>query len=262
VGVLADIVKTYLVPGSVLFLLLGLASGVLLLQFGEGSRRWARRWLTGLVVLYWLLAMPLVSDLLARGLTRSDGSLTEASQAAGVTTVVVLSNGLRSYRANGQEVTELQKDTAFNALEAARVYRMVQPRWVIASGGQADLRVTEADALREVLVKLGVPADRIVLEARSTTTREQAVQTAALLGARGATRFVLVTAPGHMVRALRAFKAQGTQPIPSASSYTSVPEAAGWLDRLRPTRAALIQSDWAVYEYLARIYYLAQGWIG
>jgi hypothetical protein len=37
--------------------------------------------------------------------------------------------------------------------------------------------------------------------------------------------------------------------------------ADGAWHRLRPSINALRQSDWACYEYLARVYYWKQGWL-
>src|SRR5262245_19693650 len=69
---------------------------------------------------------------------------------------------------------------------AASVFREVggQPL-VVASGGRAWLGVVEADALAEELTRLGVPADRIVRERCSLSTRDNARYTAEVLGRRG-----------------------------------------------------------------------------
>jgi len=263
VRVVADIVKTYLVPGSISFLILALAIGVALLYGKEWMRRWGRRWLTVLAVLYWALSTWLVADWVAAGLIGGYRAVPDAAHAKGATTIVVLSVGSTAYRVNGQEVPELGKDTAFNVLEASRVYRLLGQAWVVASGGSTDAgkpRTPDSEVMRDALFKLGVPADRVILESRSTNTREQAMFTADILRKRNVETIVLVTAPEHMGRAVGTFEALGFTVVPSVSAFKA-PERGSLWEQLRPSRGALLQSDWAVYEYLARAYYWLQGWL-
>lgn len=260
--VVADLVKTYLVPGSISFLVFALAVGVALLYGGDRLKRWGRRLLTVLAVTYWALSMQFVADWVAGGLVRAYPPLTDASAAAGASAIVVLSVGSTSYSVHGQEVPELGKDTAFNLLEAARVYRLLDRPLVVASGGAppSTPRTPDSEMMRDQLVKLGIAADRIVLESRSTTTREQAVFSGEVLRQRGIRTFVLVTAPEHMSRAVGTFEALGFTAIPAVSTFRAAVAESFW-DRIRPSRGALLQSDWAVYEYLARAYYWLRGWL-
>ena len=260
---LAGIVKDYLVPGSVSFLIFAFAIGVALLYGGDRLRRLGRAWLTVLAFLYWALSAWLVSDALSAGLVSGFRGLADAADAKGATTIVVLSVGSTAYGVDGREVPELGKDTAFNVLEAARVYRLLKQPWIVASGGPGDPgrpRTPDSEMMRDAMVKLGVPAERILLESKSANTREQAAFTAELLRARGVTGIILVTAPEHMHRAVGTFEALGFSVIPSVSAFRS-PERGTLWERLRPSRGALLQSDWAVYEYMARVYYWLQGWL-
>jgi uncharacterized SAM-binding protein YcdF (DUF218 family) len=263
VRVVAEIVKGYLVPGSISFLVLAFAAGVALLYGGDRLRRLGRTWLTLLAVLYWALSTWAVADSLAAGLVGRYRPIGGAADARGATTIVVLSVGSTAYGVNGQEVPELGKDTAFNVLEASRVYRLLGKPWVLASGGPGDPakpRTDDSEMMRDALVKLGVPADRILLESKSTNTREQAVFTAEMLRKRDVKSIVLVTAPEHMYRALGTFERLGFSVVPSVSAFKATERGPMW-ERLRPTRGALLQSDWAVYEYMARAYYWIQGWL-
>jgi len=261
-GSIAGVVKTILVPGSIPFLALGLVIGVALLYGTQSMQRWARRWLTVLLALYGFLSTPLGADMLAAPLIRQYSPLKSRDEALGADTVVVLSVSSEVYRANGQAVAEMGKATAFNALEAARVYRLLGNPRVIASGG-ADAPdepgPTQSEILRDGLTRLGVPGSQIDIETRSQTTREQALFVAELLNARGIRRFVLVTEPNHMPRAVAAFRGLGLDPIPSTPVF-DVPTPRGWGWRLVPTVHGLQQSDWASYEHLAGVYYRLRGW--
>ncbi len=185
-------------------------------------------------------------------------------QVAGMNTVVAITTGSWVYKARGLEVDEMGKFTSFNALETARVYRLMGSPTVIVSGGMVVdgvQRSAESDVMADGLVRLGVPRDRLLLETRSHNTREQAANTAELLRKRGTKRFVLVTGSEHMPRTLAVFRAQGLDPLPSPSSpRTTTPP--GLLYRLRPTLGAFLQSDRACYEYFAIAYYWTRGLLG
>jgi uncharacterized SAM-binding protein YcdF (DUF218 family) len=260
---MAEIIKSFLVPGSISFFVAGLTIGVGLLYGTDRMKRWARAWLTVLLAVYAFLATPLGADWVAAPLVHSFTPIMSADQARGIDTVVVLSTGGETYRAYGDEVAEMGKGTAYNALEAARLYRLLRPKTFIASGGIVEpgsRRETEAAVLAGGMVRLGVPRDRIVLEPGSRTTHEQAVNVTRLLQQRGVRRFLLVTGADHMPRANASFRDLGLQPVPSVSLFAMAGADGAW-HRLRPSINALRQSDWACYEYLARVYYWKQGWL-
>jgi uncharacterized SAM-binding protein YcdF (DUF218 family) len=198
------------------------------------------------------------SDLLVHGLSGEYGSVWTADQAQGARVIVVLSNGVGGGRTADQEMAVVNRQSAHNALEAARIYRLLGDPQVVASGGTtaAQARAPESAALASALEALGVPRARIVEERTSHTTYQQAVNVGAWLKQRGETRFVLVTVPEHMRRAVGVFAAQGLHPICSLSHlrYGGSP---AW----RPTRFALQGSENAIYEYLAWGFYRARGWL-
>jgi uncharacterized SAM-binding protein YcdF (DUF218 family) len=261
-GAIAALVKTSLVPGSISFLGLGLVAGIALLYGPPPVLKWARRWLVFLVMVYAFLSTPVGADLVSGPLVRQFSPITTRQEAKGANTVVVLSVSSEVYHGDGQTVSELGKATAYNALEGARIFRLLQNPGVIVSGGfvgPAESGPTPSDVLASTLVKLGVPAERIETEPRSQTTREQAVFVGERLRARRVRKFVLVTEGNHMPRAVEAFRALGFEPIPSAPSLAGE-RPAGVLNRIRPGFASLRLSDWAAYEHMARFYYRVQGW--
>lgn len=245
-----------LLPGSLLFLILGQAIGVALLFAGPSSARYGRRWLAALLALYAILSLQGTSDLLIRGLSSGYTSLGTPEAAHDADVVVVLGNGARVRSASGQEITTVNPQSAFNALEAARLYRMLRQPMILASGGTPDpsTRTTESEILARALRDLGVPADRIATEGGSRNTDEQAANVANWLESRGKRSFVLVTTREHMFRATRALAARGVTPLPSTSwlRYGGNP----WW---RPTLFSLEGSREALYEYLAVAYYWMTG---
>jgi uncharacterized SAM-binding protein YcdF (DUF218 family) len=248
----ASIVKASLVPGSVALLLYGTALGVLMLYL-PGLRRVGRVWLTLLVLVYWILALPAFSERLQRRGDEGPSRITRAADARGATAIVVLGNGAVTYTDGPLFVPALTRRTAYNVLEGARLYALLQQPLVIVSGGivsPGTQRMSEADIMAAELQRMGVPASRIVREGRSVNTFEQAVNVTPLLAEHR--EFVVITTPTHMPRTLALFEAQGRRPIPSPSNIGyEDPDTRRWRLYL-PSPRALRGSELVVYEQLAK----------
>jgi uncharacterized SAM-binding protein YcdF (DUF218 family) len=120
--------------------------------------------------------------------------------------------------------------------------------------------MSESALLRRLVVEAGVPADRVLEEARSTTTAEQAAMVRELLASRGIQRVVVVTSPAHMKRALILFEAAGIAAVGSMAPLRS--DQAAPPPMLLPNADSLSVSDDAVYEYAARAYYWVRSRFG
>ncbi|GAA3464693.1 YdcF family protein [Saccharothrix longispora] len=118
---------------------------------------------------------------------------------SGFDAVVVLGAGL-----NGDRVPPL---LASRLDRAIRVYERGvgagRPPLVVVSGGQGpDEDVSEAAAMRDYLVRRGVPDDRVLVEDRSTTTEQNLAYSARVLAEHGwQGRAVGVTNNFHVFRA-------------------------------------------------------------
>lgn len=120
---------------------------------------------------------------------------------------------------------------------------------IIMAGGPVVWRVTAAQIMKEQAVFLGVPAEDILLEERSTTTEENAEFTKDLMIANEFKSALLVTSPYHSRRASRIFHRVFGQEmeiisVPVPNSRFSVDE---WWKRDRDTRQV-------VSEYLKLIW--------
>ena len=244
---------------SLLLLLAGTGVGLLYVRRGAP---WGRRWLTIVLLTYGLLATPLGSGLVALPLARHQPRLSSAAEATGARAVVMLGGGVTSHTADGMTIDDLDS-SAVRLIESVRVYQLLGDPLLVVSGGntgELDPPRTEAAAFRAAAITLGVPASRILAETGSMTTREQAVEVARLLKARGIETFVLVTSPLHMSRALAVFRAVGLKPVASASELRGDPGDISW--SLAPDRGSIAVADAALYEYLAWAYYWSRGWVG
>ena len=256
-GAIVSLVKGYLVPGSPWFLIVAVAAALPLLSRPRAAA-WGRRWLTALVVLYVALSLPLVAGWLHRTLAGT-GPILDAREAREAATIVLLGNGAVTVGPADTAIHLPRVNTALNVSEAARLYRLLGRRRIVASGGMPSAGASarpESEIMREYLVRLGVAADDIALESTSTTTTEQARQVAALLP-KGA-RVLLVTAPAHMPRAAALFRHRGFDVVPAVSgALPDMPST--WMEDLVPNRFALRASEAAVYEVLAFAFYLLRG---
>lgn len=252
--------RDWLIPGSALFFLWTVTLGVILL-FRRKKRDIAGRvWLLLIVLLYWTLSLPVTSRWLEAGLGGRFAPLVEAADAGGATTIVVLGGGSQSMRVEDQSLDLLSSQSAFSVLETVRVSRLLGTPLIIASGGRPSPRWqlrSEAEVMRDALIRLGISADRIVLDTTSVNTRDQAVAVPAILRERNIDRWVLVTSPRHMSRALRLFRAQGTTPVPSPAAHESDGVSRGWW----PGLEALQDSRWTIHEYAALAYSWMRGWL-
>lgn len=88
---------------------------------------------------------------------------------------------------------------------------------LVFSGGEGRLLatgVTEAELAKAFYQQQGVDMGRVVLEGGSRTTRENAIQVAALLGERCKQPWLLVTSAWHMPRSVPEFESVGCQVTP------------------------------------------------
>ena len=139
----------------------------------------------------------------------------------------------------------------WRGIYATLCYRQARYRRIVLSGGpEGDS--SAARALRRFLAAQGVPDHVIEEEGRSLTTRENALNTAALLrGMPG--RKLLLTSDYHMFRALRCFRKAGldVEPLPFPDVRKRV---SSWSGRW-PAFLDLVA------ETAKIAYYYGRGWI-
>jgi uncharacterized SAM-binding protein YcdF (DUF218 family) len=264
VTAVVEFIKEFLVPGSAWFLIIASTVCGLLLFGSDRMRAVGRRLLVALVVLYWVMSLPAV----ARGLQtaqlgrRSDPP---SDLPPDPLPIVVLGNGLGGYSALGGRIELPLGQTAMNTLFALDRYRTQPASTLIASGGvDADGGYSEGAIIRDALIRNHVPADHIIVEDTSGTTREQAIASARILKQLGASTCIVVTTPQQMGRAIDLFERQGIKVLPlrAGSLLWTIGDAAPWWHWLIPSTVARAVSRDVIYELLAWPYYRMRGWVG
>ncbi|HCS89264.1 MAG: YdcF family protein [Thiohalocapsa sp. PB-PSB1] len=215
--------------------------------------------MTGLLWI-WLCAIPAFSNWLCGSLEQQYPSLPLASvpEAAAA---VVLGGGLRG--AQSPHLFPDLNNAADRVWHAARVFHAGKTPLVVLSGGGFAWRPahdSEAAAMLAFLLDLGVPREHVVLETRSRTTRENALETRRKLEPLGIQHILLITSALHMRRARATFAAVGFDVIPVASDHeVAFGKAKTLLDYL-PNAESLERSSRAVKEYLGFWVYWTRGW--
>lgn len=126
---------------------------------------------------------------------------------------------------------------------------------LVFSGGEGRLwatGVTEAELARAFYLEQGVDLARVTLEAGSRTTRENARQVAALLGARCQEPWLLVTSAWHMPRAVAEFESVGCRVTPYPVDFRTGASTA-WSDYA--LARSLMQWQTALHEWLGLAVY-------
>jgi uncharacterized SAM-binding protein YcdF (DUF218 family) len=154
---------------------------------------------------------------------------------------------------------QLGPDTLYRCLEGVELYQQGQPCPVLVSGGSVGgAGPTCAPLMRDFLVKLGVPATDILVEDKSQSTWENAVESQRLLKLRGISKILLVTDATHLFRAERCFRRQEIDVVPWGCRYraTLSPLEVG---RFLPSATGGAGLDEASHEWLGSAWYWLLG---
>jgi uncharacterized SAM-binding protein YcdF (DUF218 family) len=228
------------------------------------SMRRARTALLALALGLTVFSMYGVEILVARAIV---GSLKPFRAADAVarrrTAVVILGSGSVTVEDwDGRRFSLVDRAAQTRVLEAARVYRMIDPAILISSGWDPrpeNLQAPTAETMRDALVMLGVPAERIVVEMASRTTREEAVVIAPMLKAQRVEQVILVTGETHMRRALGTFRAAGVDAIP-AIAQEFLRGRTSFTEMAVPSEVGLWLGSANTHELLGSVYYRLRGW--
>ena len=222
----------------------------------------ARHALVWIVTAFTLASVYIVPYAAMRLLAHGYHSLTPADVPRGPTAIVVLSAGnITVVDRDKESFAILEPVSAARVLETARVFKMLPGATVISSGGRIydddDSLQPSALTMRDALVRLGIPASRIVLETESVDTYDEAVRTAPLLRQLHADHVIVVTSDVHMRRSLGVFRAQGFDVVPAIAGDPNEPDT--WLEWLMPDEDGLDLSNAVVHELLGIAWYTAHG---
>lgn len=112
---------------------------------------------------------------------------------------------------------------ADRVMHTVHLYKIGKVKKILISGGGGSStgeRFNESEELKKVFRLCEVPEEDIVLEEASLNTRENAVNTAAILNEKfNGQKYLLVTSAFHMPRAEACFRKAGVQVTPFATAF-------------------------------------------
>jgi uncharacterized SAM-binding protein YcdF (DUF218 family) len=226
------------------------------------ASRTARRALAGVALFYVLFSTYGVTDALGRLLVLGFAPLERADVPPGRTAIVVLGSGSFTVTDwDGHAFSNVDPHAASRVLEAVRVFRLAGADIVVSSGGKVDPEDPDEATgvtMREALIRLGVPSDRVLLETVSRNTHDEAMVIASMRPSLAADHLVLVTTDMHMRRSLGAFRAAGLEPIPAIARtpFTDI-SLREWV---LPSGRGLWRGGEVMHEVAGIVYYRARGW--
>lgn len=210
--------------------------------------------IAGLAVLEGMtLSFPFVADALVAPLEREARAAAAEAKPCCYAAIVVLGGGVIPAMPPGLPTPQLT-DGSDRIWRAARLFHAGVAPLIVASGGRPRIegeRQSEAQAMREILIDLGVPPTSISLEEHAENTIENINFVRRLVGDQPV---ALVTSAYHMPRALRLAQFHGLK----ASAFPADWQVAWqhrppWLNWL-PTLEAALTSQIALHEYAARLF--------
>ncbi len=233
-----------------------------------GALAWRRRWGRALVlfslVLFWLLGTAPVRGALLAPLEHDYLPLAaDAGLGSPKDTAIVLFGGGIYARAPEYGGADALHGSALSRTVYAADLSLRTGLSVYPSGGESlkGKAEPEGSVMRRWLLRLGVPAEHVVVENQARTTWQNAVYLKTLLEAHGIKRAVLVTSAWHMPRAVWSLRAQGITVIPAPCDYAESRLSYDVLDYV-PQWQVLATSGEALHEYLGLLWYrIRYGWL-
>jgi uncharacterized SAM-binding protein YcdF (DUF218 family) len=136
------------------------------------------------------------------------------------------------------------------------LYRNWRPLPVLVCGGGEPGKPAPAEAMRDHLLRAGVPADRIWIETQSQSTYENAALGGEILRHRGVRSIVLIVEARSMPRAAACFRKQGFEVAPAVSEFR---EFGPWHVELLPSWKAIRRNEGVLHEALGYAWYWLRG---
>jgi uncharacterized SAM-binding protein YcdF (DUF218 family) len=217
-------------------------SRVLLLLALLGALFWRRLAVAALALIAAVAILPVGGLALAR----LEATFPPLSPPAHLDAIIVIGGAIDSTVFDAHPASGF--NPAFGRLyEAARLAKLYPQARLYDVGGPTPLSPgrAEADEAADVLVALGVPRERIVIERQSRNTYENAQDAAALAHPRAGETYALVTSAFHMPRAVGCFRAAGFPVVADPVDYHWLGENGVGFD----VTGGLESFDLAVHEY-------------
>ncbi|WP_371362346.1 YdcF family protein [Sporomusa rhizae] len=199
-----------------------------------------------ITAILYLISTPLVGDALMRSL---ESRYTPPAEVQG-DAIVTLGGGATADTPNVHGKGHLMGFAANRVLTAAQLYHITGAP-IIISGGQVFANTgKEAEIARHILLGLGIPDDKIIVEGQSLNTTDNAKFSKQIIDERGFTNPILVTSAFHMDRSVQQFAKFNISVTPYPTDYQTNTSFLFEWHLLWPRADAFYNTQLAVKEYL------------
>ena len=240
---LKKIITVFIMPINIVLLLLIFA----LVMHGKNPRNSIKS-LSAAIVILLISAFPPFSDTVMTALENDYPPYVKTD--VSIDYIVVLGCG-HNTNAELPVTSQLATCSLQRMVEALRIYQLHPEARIITSGYGGHNPVSNAETVKQSLVLLGVPAQKIITENFPKDTEEEAELIAPRVQG---TKVVLITNADHMPRSINYFQAQGIYPIAAPTGYwVKNPDSSKIWAHYTPSSKKLEQSTIAWYESLGLI---------
>jgi len=242
---MTEIIEFLIIPSKLILVLMVIG---LFLTWIHGIKRFTVIVFATACILYIVFGIGPISYWLIGSLESKYPALNSYDKIEQVDTILVLSGHALpdSYFPISSRVSS---STVYRLVETFRLWRKISNSKIIISGHD-----NVPVIMKDFLISLGLPEEKILIEDKANNTYENAVNLKKTIGK---TPFVLVTSAGHMPRSMGVFKKIGMNPIPAPTDYMvgKDPMSANFF----PTLQHLMYSDLAIHEYIGMLWYKLRG---
>lgn len=138
---------------------------------------------------------------------------------------------------------------------AVRLQKSLDIPIVVTGGRHFEDQQAEASVARRVMMDLGVPENRIIVEDNAADTMENARYTRDICLQQDFRRPILVTSACHMKRSLLSFEKAGLDVAPYPAGFKTSPDDGFHWENLFPNGGNLSLASMAMHEYLGLLFY-------
>ncbi|MBU0513820.1 MAG: YdcF family protein [Proteobacteria bacterium] len=232
-----------------------LLGGWLLGRFSRFKKTGRGLVVTGLILAYVVFFGPW-GQLAVSGLEGPYRPLVIGPSHRGVRWIVVLSGGLYADPRGPGPWGRLRETSLRRTLEGARLARALPGAKLVLTGGVIRGKLTEAELMARVALRLGIDRQRIVKDQKPWDTAGQARTIAALVKA---DPVILVTSANHLPRATALFRRAGVKVIAAPTDYRVGRARVSIWSFIIPQPAAVVLWRIALHEYLGLVWAWIRG---
>lgn len=226
---------SFVLPPGLFFICLWALAVYLWRKNKKKRERWIAAGVFLVTTVFYLMSTSYVSGLLMSSL---ENAYDQPANPQG-DVIVMLGGGATADTPNQGELGNLCSAPAGRLLTAAELYRQLKVP-VLVSGGQVyeDSGAEALIASRE-LVRLGVPAEMILLEDQSLNTRQNALYSGRIMRENDLSHPILVTSAFHMERSVLNFQKEGFDVMAFPTDYRYNRKQVFHYNKLMPQTQAL-----------------------